>query len=264
MEIKRNSFLFYYSYYDAIHDIESEEEQCQMYKIIVDYAMKQIEPTNLTPMQKMAFKLIKPNLDASIRKWQNGLKGGAPAGNQNAKKQPRNKQKSSKNQPKNNLETSNGQPKNNLETTLYIKEQEQKQDIEQEQEQEGEQEQTNKPLDDSSLDSSEISAETEFYLNLLNDKVNNLVNEEFIENEDAEKLKELFLRVASQKEIKLNKTIMKTNYVLNKFLNFFRADNDSIVTERIGKLFYTVNNTTGVKNKLKYTIGVFYNMSCGY
>ena len=53
----------------------------------------------------MAMELIKPQLEANNQKYINGLKGGAPKGNQNAKKE--------KEQPKNNQKTTEEQPKNN-------------------------------------------------------------------------------------------------------------------------------------------------------
>ena len=56
-------------------------------------------------MVSMAMELIKPQLEANNQKYINGLKGGAPKGNQNAKK--------GKEQPKNNQETTEEQPKNN-------------------------------------------------------------------------------------------------------------------------------------------------------
>lgn len=108
----RNSFIFYSSYYDAISELP-EEEQGLIYKAIIDYAMAKKEPKDLTPACRMCFKLIKPTIDAALSRYdasvENGKKGGAPKGNCNAQKQPRN-----------NLETTQEQPRNNLDIDMDI------------------------------------------------------------------------------------------------------------------------------------------------
>ena len=109
----RNSFIFYSSYYDAISELP-EDEQGLIYKAIIDYAIAKKEPCNLTPACRMCFKLIKPTIDAALSRYdasvENGKKGGAPKGNSNAQKQPRNNQKTTKKQPKNKRATSKKQP----------------------------------------------------------------------------------------------------------------------------------------------------------
>ncbi len=113
----RESFIFFNSYYDAIHELPAEE-QGQIYKAIIDYAIASKEPEGLSTVGKMCFKLIKPVLDASVNRYdanvKNGQKGGAPKGNKNASK---NEQKQADNQVKNNSQTSEKQPKNNPKTT---------------------------------------------------------------------------------------------------------------------------------------------------
>lgn len=113
----RNSFIFYSSYYDAISELP-DDEQGLIYKTIVDYAIAKKAPQNLTPACRMCFKLIKPTIDAALSRYdasvENGKKGGAPKGNSNAQKQPRNNLETTQEQPRNNLETSEIQAKNNL------------------------------------------------------------------------------------------------------------------------------------------------------
>lgn len=123
----RNSFIFYSSYYDAISELP-EEEQGLIYKAIIDYAIAKKEPKDLTPACRMCFKLIKPTIDAALSRYdasvENGKKGGAPKGNCNAQKQPKNNLETTQEQPTNNLdhnlETSEKQAKNNLDIDMDI------------------------------------------------------------------------------------------------------------------------------------------------
>ena len=86
----RGCFLFYSSYFEAISEL-SVEEQGSIYKAIIDYGIANIEPENLTPTGKMCFKLIKPTIDASLKRYdasiQNGKKGGRPPKNPNETQQ---------------------------------------------------------------------------------------------------------------------------------------------------------------------------------
>ena len=67
-----NSFTFYGSYYEAIQELP-ENEQGNIYKAIIDYAMTGQTP-NLQGAMKMAFILIKPNIDNSIKQSKNRTK----------------------------------------------------------------------------------------------------------------------------------------------------------------------------------------------
>lgn len=108
----RNSFIFYVSYYDAVKTLP-DEEQGEMYRVLIEYAMTEVIPT-LEGIKKAIFLLVKPVIDKGIRLWKNGSLGGAPKGNKNAQKVVR---ETTYKQPKNNLETTKNQPINNLETT---------------------------------------------------------------------------------------------------------------------------------------------------
>lgn len=70
------NLIFYSSYYEAIKELPAEE-QGKVYKAVVDYAMEQIEP-NLSGISRAIFILIKPTLDASIKNYENGKRGGRP------------------------------------------------------------------------------------------------------------------------------------------------------------------------------------------
>ena len=59
--------------------LENEKEKLAIYEALTDYAFLGIEPTDLTPICKIIWKLIKPNIDSSIRRYDacvnNGKKG---------------------------------------------------------------------------------------------------------------------------------------------------------------------------------------------
>ena len=99
--IKRDSFVFYRSFFEAICEAP-DDVRLQTYEAIVLYALDGVQP-DLKGWAKSIFKMAKPQIDANTNKYINGCKGGAPVGNENAKKQPKNNHK----QPKNNQKQPN-------------------------------------------------------------------------------------------------------------------------------------------------------------
>lgn len=92
MDKQRNRTIFYLSFYEAIEkseDVFTNDDCLALYRAIFQYAFYGEVPT-FTGAKKMAWKLIEPNLAADRQRFLNGLNGGAPKGNANAKKQPRN------------------------------------------------------------------------------------------------------------------------------------------------------------------------------
>ena len=71
----RDSFIFYRSFYDAIKEIP-ETEQLQVYRAISIYALEQ-EEIELTGTSKAIFSLVKPQLDANYKKYENGKQNGS-------------------------------------------------------------------------------------------------------------------------------------------------------------------------------------------
>ncbi len=98
---RRNHFTFFRSFQEAIDQCD-EEDQLPLYRGIVNYALDGKEPVFDNPMLKLAWTLIRPNLGKGLRNWKNGCNGGAPAGNQNARK-------TTEKQPKNNRKTTEKQ-----------------------------------------------------------------------------------------------------------------------------------------------------------
>ena len=76
--MEREQFTFYQSFAKAISRIKSKAARCDAYDVIVNYALYGIEPDldKVSDSAAMAFDLIKPNLDASRRKAENGKAGG--------------------------------------------------------------------------------------------------------------------------------------------------------------------------------------------
>ena len=102
MTKQRDSFIFYRSFFEAIEEVEAES-QLPIYRAIAMYALDKKEP-KLTGWGKVLWRLIKPQIDANWQRFENGckggehgFKGGAPVGNQNARKQPQNNPKTTAN-----------------------------------------------------------------------------------------------------------------------------------------------------------------------
>ena len=104
-----NSIVVLKTYWESIREFPSEQ-QLILWNSIFDYSFNDVEP-ELTGLTKSIWISIKPTIDSSMKRYkasvENGKKGGAPKGNNNAKKQPTN-----------NLQTTQEQPENNLKGSL--------------------------------------------------------------------------------------------------------------------------------------------------
>ena len=100
----REAMLFYQSFDKAIDKLE-DVDRLSLYTAITKYGLYGEEP-ELDGAAGAMFELVRPQIDANNRRYQNGKKGGAPKDNQNATK---NKPDTTEKQPKNNQK----QPKNN-------------------------------------------------------------------------------------------------------------------------------------------------------
>ena len=77
--MKKDSFVFYRSFFEALQDM-GKEEQADCLMTLCDYALNGEEATRKppTPMAGMFLKLVKPQIDANNRRYENGQKGGRP------------------------------------------------------------------------------------------------------------------------------------------------------------------------------------------
>lgn len=91
----KNSFVVYHNYRDTLEDL-TDEQVGKLFRAIFDYEIDGNEPS-FSGVLNVAFKFIKKDLDINLNKYENickrnrenGQKGGAPVGNQNARKQPK-------------------------------------------------------------------------------------------------------------------------------------------------------------------------------
>lgn len=100
----RESFIFYASFYRAIEEIE-EKKQLKIYKAIMKLALENEEIENLSGIEKAIFELIKPQIIANNKRYDNGAKGGRPPKkitNGYENKKPKENQNETKTKPNNN------------------------------------------------------------------------------------------------------------------------------------------------------------------
>ena len=89
----RDSFVFYRSFADAIAGLPPEEYKKVM-QAIIGYALDGTEPT-AGGIEYTVFCLVKPQIDANNKRYENGKKGGRPI---------------TKQEPSNNQDVTNPQP----------------------------------------------------------------------------------------------------------------------------------------------------------
>lgn len=94
----RDSFVFYRSFFESFSDL-SKKDKLALFDALCNYALNDVEP-DLTGAPSAMFKLLKPQVDANNRKYENGKKGGRPKGNQDeTKPKPNNNQDETKAEP---------------------------------------------------------------------------------------------------------------------------------------------------------------------
>ena len=97
----RDSFVFYRSFYEAAQDLNSRE-RLKLFDAVCAYALNDEIP-ELTGAASGMFKLLKPQVDANNRRFENGRKGGRPKQNQTkTKTEPKQNQKETENEPTSN------------------------------------------------------------------------------------------------------------------------------------------------------------------
>ena len=103
----RDSLIFYRSFYEAINELP-KETQAEVYHAIFEFSLnyKEIE---LSGLSKTIFTLIKPQLQANNKRFENGTK---PKHKQNeSKTEAKDKQDLSKTQANNNVNVNNNKNK---------------------------------------------------------------------------------------------------------------------------------------------------------
>lgn len=74
--MSRDSFIFYRSFFEAISDLD-DKERLPLYDSICRFSLDG-EDAELSGMAKTLFKLIKPQLEANAKRYDDGKKGGRP------------------------------------------------------------------------------------------------------------------------------------------------------------------------------------------
>ena len=76
----RDSFVFYKSFYDSMLELENSDSRMKVMSAICDYAFEDIEPdlSIFNTSEKIILTIGIPLINASIRNFENGKKGGRP------------------------------------------------------------------------------------------------------------------------------------------------------------------------------------------
>ena len=93
MTTKRDSIVVYRSFYEAAKAL-TDKEELELYRAIFEFG--------LDHKNAAMFKLIKPQLEANYKKWQNGMRGGRPK-QEESKDKPKDNQKETKDEPNENV-----------------------------------------------------------------------------------------------------------------------------------------------------------------
>lgn len=84
----KESIVIYRSFYEAIKDL-TKEQQADAWNAIFEYGLNQQE-IEMNGVISVVFKLVKPQLDANLKRYENGVKGGRPKNQTITKQEPNN------------------------------------------------------------------------------------------------------------------------------------------------------------------------------
>ena len=99
MTTKRDSIVVYRSFYEAAKAL-TDKEELELYRAIFEFGLDH-KTADMGPMAAAMFKLIKPQLEANYKKWQNGMRGGRPKQSE-SEQEPKDNQKETKDEPNEN------------------------------------------------------------------------------------------------------------------------------------------------------------------
>ena len=93
-ENARESFVFYRSFYEAVKELPADM-QAEIFSALMEYALNGVEPENLSPIARGYMILMRPQIDANTRRYNNGCQpkkknSGRPAKKTAAEKTPDN------------------------------------------------------------------------------------------------------------------------------------------------------------------------------
>lgn len=111
--MQRDSIIFYRSFYEAIKELPLEV-QATVYSAIFEYSLN-FNKVELSGLPKTIFTLIKPQLDANNKRFENGSKGGRKKANSEQiekEKEPKQNQNVTKVEANNNVNNNANQNNN--------------------------------------------------------------------------------------------------------------------------------------------------------
>jgi len=69
----RDSMIFYRSFFESLNNLP-DENQLEIYKAIFEYGLNFKLPENLSSVSLAIFTLIKPQIEANLKRYENGSK----------------------------------------------------------------------------------------------------------------------------------------------------------------------------------------------
>lgn len=108
--MERDGFIFYRSFWDGIKNLPDDIRN-NIVTCIMEYGLDGKEPQNDNPIVISVFALIKPQIDANNKKYENGKKGGRPKNQTETKVKPNNNQEETSKEPNKNQNETKHKPK---------------------------------------------------------------------------------------------------------------------------------------------------------
>lgn len=108
--LMKESIIIYRSFYEAIKDLP-KEQQADAWNAIFEYGLNQTE-VQLSGIVSTVFKLVKPQLDANLKRYENGNKGGRPKNQTETKQEPNYNQTITKVEPNVNVNVNDNEKVN--------------------------------------------------------------------------------------------------------------------------------------------------------
>lgn len=107
----RDSIVFYKSFVEALNELP-DEDRLRLYDAILNFGIYDKEP-ELSGIDAAVFALVRPQIEANNRKYQNGIKGGRPKNQSETKTKPNDNQTKTKTKPNDNQSITKAKPNDN-------------------------------------------------------------------------------------------------------------------------------------------------------
>lgn len=108
----RESIVFYKSFVEALKELP-DEDRLRLYDAIFEFGIYGNEP-ELSGIDAAVFTLVRPQIEANNRKYENGTRGGRPKNQTITKPKPNNNQSITKPKPNHNQTITKAKPNDNV------------------------------------------------------------------------------------------------------------------------------------------------------